>query len=60
VVVDQDHIILNCYRLADRFHQSPEHFINMPLSRLAMHIYYTVKLVEAQEWQRRRRDDDDD
>jgi hypothetical protein len=60
LVVDQDNIILNCYRLADRFHQNPEVFINLPLSRLAMHIKYTVKLIDAQNWERRRRRDEDD
>jgi hypothetical protein len=49
---------LNCYRLADRFHQSPEHFLRMPLSRIYDHIYYTIRLNEVQEQARRRRKDE--
>jgi hypothetical protein len=53
-----ENVILNCYRLADRFHQNPETFLAMPLSRVEQHIYYTVRLIEAQN--RARPHDDDD
>jgi hypothetical protein len=46
--LDPDEIILNCYRLADRFHQNPELFLEMPVTRVNWHIHYTVKLIEAQ------------
>jgi hypothetical protein len=46
--LDPDEIILNCYRLADRFHQNPEVFLDMPVTRVNWHIHYTVKLIEAQ------------
>jgi hypothetical protein len=49
-------LILNCYRLADRFHQSPEVFLEMPLSRIDMHVHYTVKLTRLQ---RAAQQDDD-
>jgi len=48
---------LNCYRLADRFHQNPELFIAMPMSRVNEHIRYTIKLIEAQNKARPRNDD---
>jgi hypothetical protein len=54
----KDDIILNCYRLADRFKQNPDVFIDMPISRLQTHIRYTIKLIEAQEKARPRDDDD--
>jgi hypothetical protein len=47
-VVDPDEFILNCYRLADRYHMDPEYLLDMPMSRVAMHVHYTVKLIEAQ------------
>lgn len=56
--IDTDEIIINCYRLADRYHQNPEVFIDMPLSRISEHIHYTIKLIELQEKARTRRDDD--
>jgi hypothetical protein len=55
--LNADEIILNCYRLADRFHQSPEVFIAMPVSRINEHIRYTVKLIEAQNKARKRDND---
>lgn len=42
-----DEIILNCYRLADRYHQNPAVFLNMPLSEIGLHLTFTVKLIEA-------------
>jgi hypothetical protein len=53
-----DDLILNCYRLADRFKQNPDVFIDMPISRLQTHVRYTIKLIEAQEKARPRDDDD--
>jgi hypothetical protein len=47
-VVDPDEFILNCYRLADRYHIDPEYLLDMPMSRVAMHVHYTVKLIDAQ------------
>jgi hypothetical protein len=46
---DPDELILNCYRLADRFHQNPELFLEMPMSRIEMHVRYTVKLTRLQQ-----------
>jgi hypothetical protein len=54
-----DDLILNCYRLADRFKQNPDIFIDMPISRLRTHMRYTIKLIEAQEKARPRAADDD-
>jgi hypothetical protein len=54
---DPDELILNCYRLADRFHQNPEVFLEMPMSRIDMHVEYTVKLSRLQR-QAQQSDDD--
>jgi hypothetical protein len=54
---DPDELILDCYRLADRFHQNPELFLEMPLSRIELHVHYTVKLTRLQR-QAQQSDDD--
>lgn len=54
--LNADEITLNCYRLADRYHQNPEVFIEMPVSRINEHIRYTIKLIEAQNRARPRDD----
>jgi hypothetical protein len=51
-------MILNCYRLADRFKQNPAVFLGMPLSEIGWHMDYTVKLIEAQRAARQREDDE--
>lgn len=56
--LDPDEKVLNCYRLADRFHQNPDVFLEMPLSRINEHIRYTIKLIEAQAKARRPREND--
>lgn len=45
---DADDLILDCYRLADRFHQNPEVFLEMPLSRIERHVHFIVKLTRLQ------------
>jgi hypothetical protein len=56
---EQDELILNCYRLADRFKQDPTLFLQMPVSQIAIHINYTIKLIEAQRSAREREESDD-
>lgn len=53
-------MILNCYRLADRFKQDPMKFLEQPLSQIAVHINYTIKLVDAQRAAREAAQDGDD
>jgi len=55
--LNTDEIIINCYRLADRYHQNPEVFIDMPVSRVEQHIRYTIKLIHLQEKARKPRDE---
>ena len=43
-----DDLVLDCYRLADRYHQNPDVFLSMPLSLTRQHIEFTIKLIEAQ------------
>jgi len=48
---------LNCYRLAREYKVSPEIFLNMPLSQIARHMEWTVRLIERinqeREWESR-------
>lgn len=43
-----DDLLLDCYRLADRYHQNPDVFINMPISRVQQHLEFTIRLIDAQ------------
>ena len=55
---DPEKLILDCYRLADRFHQIPDVFLEMPISAVDRHLYYTVMLHRKQ--QEANAPDDDD
>lgn len=57
---DPEELIINCYRLADRFHQNPDVFLSMPISAIGMHVHYAVRLVELREAAQRSFDDNDD
>jgi hypothetical protein len=53
---DPDEVILNCYKLADRYKQNPTVFLNMPLSEVSLHLVYTIKLALA----RAKRDEEEE
>lgn len=57
---DPNEIILDCYRLADRFKQNPSVFLHMPMSELYIHKRYTIRLIDAQMAARANDDDDDE
>jgi hypothetical protein len=48
VGTDQD-IILDCYRLARWYHQSPDHFLAMPLSDVRLHLLRTAELARIMQ-----------
>jgi len=39
-------LVLDCYRLARWYHQSPEVFLGMPLDDVRMHLQRTHRLAE--------------
>lgn len=41
---DSEQLVLDCYWLARWYHQSPEHFLAMPLSDVHLHIFRTNQL----------------
>jgi hypothetical protein len=42
--VTPDTLILDCYRLAKFYHIDPGVFLDMPLSEVRRHLYWTGKL----------------
>jgi hypothetical protein len=52
-------MIINAYRLADRYKQDPMTFLQQPLSQINMHVYYTLKLIELQNAARARENEDE-
>jgi hypothetical protein len=55
---EQEDFVLDCYRLADRYHQSPDVFLGMPITHIRQHIEFTLKLIEAQRKAAGENDDD--
>jgi hypothetical protein len=45
LVDESENIVLDCYWLARWFHQSPEHFLEMPISRVALHMSRTQQMI---------------
>jgi hypothetical protein len=45
VVVSEENLILDCYRLARWYHTSPEVFLTMPLNDIHLHMYRTMQLM---------------
>ncbi len=48
LVGSEDDIVLNCYRLAEIYHQNPEVFLTMPLDDVRLHLARTVQLRRRQ------------
>lgn len=44
MVGDEEDLVLDCYRLARWYHQSPEVFLNMPLDEVHLHLLRTLRL----------------
>jgi hypothetical protein len=49
LVGSEDDIILDCYRLARWYHVSPEIFLSMPLSDVALHLARTAQCDRMQQ-----------
>jgi hypothetical protein len=46
VASDAEEMILDCYRLAQFYHQHPDVFLNMTLEEVKLHAYRTAQLLE--------------
>lgn len=44
LVGEDNNIILDCYRLARFYHQSPDVFLAMPLTDVRLHLIRTIEL----------------
>jgi len=42
-------LVLDCYRLARWYHQSPATFLDMPLSEVQQHLLRTIELAKINE-----------
>ena len=44
LIEDEDRIILDCYWLAEVYHQNPEVFLSMPVGDVRLHVARTMQL----------------
>jgi hypothetical protein len=44
LVGDEEDLILDCYRLARWYHQSPDVFLALPLDKVRLHLNRTIRL----------------
>jgi hypothetical protein len=44
MVGDEEDLVLDCYRLARWYHQSPDVFLTMPLDDVQVHMNRTIRL----------------
>jgi len=57
MVGDESNIILDCYRLARWYHQSPEVFLAMPLGEVRIHLERTIELARLMDRETSSSDD---
>jgi hypothetical protein len=43
-LADIDAIVFDCYRLARWYQQSPDVFLDLPISKMRQHIFWSLKL----------------
>ena len=53
-----EELVLDCYRLAEHYHQPPEYFLNMKVSDLQTHRRHTAELIRLRQAAQRARDED--
>ena len=58
LVGDEKDLVLDCYRLARWYHQSPDVFLNMPIDDVHAHLRHTIELAELMRQQQAAADDD--
>jgi len=51
VAADAEELILDCYRLAQYYHQHPNIFLEMTLEEVKLHGYRTAQLIERRRAQ---------
>jgi hypothetical protein len=60
MVGDEEDLVLDCYRLARWYHQSPEVFLNMPLDEVRVHLMRTHRVRNLQRAAERAEAEGDD
>jgi hypothetical protein len=58
MVGDEEDMVLDCYRLARWYHQSPEVFLSMPLDEVRLHLVRTLRLAALMRQTQQSNDDD--
>ena len=58
MVGDEEDLVLDCYRLARWYHQTPDVFLAMPLDDVRMHLHRTLRLAELMRRAQSQSDDD--
>jgi hypothetical protein len=56
-IADTESLVLDCYRLARWYHQSPDVFLAMPQSEMRLHLWRSIQLAEQM---RKEQEPDDD
>jgi len=56
---DEEDLVLDCYRLARWYHQSPEAFLSMPIDEMRIHWHRTLRMRELMQRANQRADDND-
>jgi len=54
----EDDVVLDCYRLARWYHQPPDLFLEMPLSKVRLHLVRTIQLAKIMQDANRSEEDD--
>lgn len=44
-----DNIIINCYRLAEKYHCDPNVFLAQPISHIGRHLYWTDRMNQFED-----------
>jgi len=60
MVGDEERLVLDCYRLARWYHQSPEAFLDMPIDDVRIHMDRTLRLRSLMENANQRNDENSD
>jgi hypothetical protein len=59
LVGSEEDLVIDCYRLARWYHQSPDVFLNMPIDDVRIHLDRTLRLAELMRSANQSDDEDD-
>jgi hypothetical protein len=59
LVGDEEDLVLDCYRLARWYHQSPETFLALPIDEVRVHMNRTLRLADLMRRRAQPAEDND-